>query len=219
MSLDLLLPPICLGCQALLWQTVTGPFCGRCAPEVVRLPENDRVREGVTALFAYEGPLQRALTRLKYQGSLAWVGPLGALLSQAAELHRSHGDAQPWDAIVPIPLHWRRLLSRGFNQSLLLAQVAVRSLPRRDRVKIRPKWLRRVRATPPQAELDAATRRGNLRNAFFAPDPRRLTGQRILLVDDVTTTGATLHAAIETLRAAGAAQVGALALMRTLPST
>lgn len=186
---------------------------------MVPLPANVRTLEGTTALFAYEGPLARALTRLKYHGNPAWAGPLGGLLASAPELRDSPRSGAPWDAIVPVPLHWKRLMTRGFNQSLLLAQAARRAQARRARVPVRPSWLKRVRATPPQAELDAATRRRNLQDAFAAPRPRQVHARRILLVDDVTTTGATLDAAADALRRAGAAEVGGLVLMRTLPST
>ena len=212
--LDLLFPSVCLGCQALLWRPADGPFCGRCAPEVVALPANTRTVDAVTSLFAYEGPLQRALARFKYHGNPAWAGPLGALLARAPEL-AADPAGRPWDAIVPIPLHWRRLLARGFNQSLLLARSARRH-GTLARVRLETTWLRRTRATPPQAELDAATRQHNLRDAFAVPHPARVRGRHILLVDDVTTTGATLAEASRALLHAGAAHAGALTLMRTL---
>jgi ComF family protein len=214
--LDLLFPPICLGCQTLLWRPANRPFCGRCARDVILLPEASRITGGIAALFAYEGPLQRALARLKYHGNPAWAGPLGQLLAGAPELVAT-ADGKRWDAIVPVPLHWKRLLSRGFNQSLLLARAARRAAS--GPAPLEAGLLRRTRATAPQAELDQARRQQNLRGAFVVRDRARVQGRCMLLVDDVTTTGATLGEARRVLEEAGAARVGALALMRTLASS
>lgn len=216
MLVDLLFPPICLGCQSLLRHAAEPPLCRLCRTETAELPEDARRIGPITALFPYDGPLQRALARLKYHGNPGWAGPLGELLAAAPELTHSPETGARWDAIVPVPLHRGRLLARGFNQTLLLAQAARRSLPPAQRLPIRPAWLQRIRPTPPQAELDAGARRNNLRGAFSVPRPRRIEGRRLLLLDDVTTTGATLATAMTALRSAGAAEVGALALMRTL---
>jgi ComF family protein len=109
---------------------------------------------------------------------------------------------------VPVPLHWSRRLRRGYNQAEILA----RGLARRHGLPL-VRGLRRLRATPPQ-QGDPALRRQNVQHAFAVRAPRAVAGRRLLLVDDVFTTGATLNACARTLREAGAAAVGALTLAR-----
>lgn len=209
--LTLLFPPVCLGCGLLLRSGAPAslPLCLRCEAEHLPLPPPEGPPPEIAAVHAYGGPLLRALARLKFHGQVAWAGPLGAVLASSPVLR------EPWDAIVPVPLHRDRLRRRGFNQAALLAHHARRRLPA-PRPPLRPGWLVRVRATPEQHRLPAAARHDNLRDAFVAPRPERVAGRRVLLVDDVTTTGATLRAARGALCSAGAAQVGALALLRTL---
>lgn len=207
----LLFPPVCAGCGLLLRRgaPTTLPLCRRCGVEHEPLPPAQAHQAGIWAVHAYGGPLLRALHRLKFHGQPAWAGPLGAVLSVSPVL------ASPWDAWIPVPLHPSRLRARGYNQAALLARHARRHRPR-PRPPLHPRGLRRQRVTPPQHRLPAAVRRHNLRGAFVVPRPADVRGRRILVIDDVTTTGATLHAAVEALVAAGAAQVGALALLRTL---
>lgn len=211
MLLSLLFPPVCPGCALLLrpGASPTLPLCRRCEVEHVPLPPGARRCDGIWAVHAYAGPLLRALHRLKFHGQPAWAGPLGTMLASSLVL------GEGWDALVPVPLHPMRLRQRGYNQSTLLARFARARLPS-PRPPLRPRWLQRPRDTTPQHRLPAADRQHNLRGAFVAPHPDRVLGRRILLIDDVTTTGATLNAARSALTAAGAAEVGALALLRTL---
>ncbi|MCX4243217.1 ComF family protein [Paraliomyxa miuraensis] len=209
--LSLLFPPVCLGCGVLLRRGADPhlPLCQRCALEHVGLPSAARAIAGISAVHAYAGPLLRALQRLKFHHQPAWAGPLGSVLASSPAFDLG------WDALVPVPLHPARLRQRGYNQSALLARFgrAQRPCPRPP---LRPHWLQRARDTAPQHRLPADQRPGNVHEAFRAPHPERVADRRILLVDDVTTTGATLHAARRALLAAGAAEVGALALLRTL---
>ena len=211
MSWTLLFPPTCLGCGLLLRRAAPPslPLCLHCTAEHEPLPPDATTRDEIWAMHAYGGPLLRALHRLKFHAQPAWAGPLGAVLACSPVLD------QPWDAIVPIPLHRRRLGQRGYNQAALLARHARRHRTR-PRPPLCPGWLRRVRATDAQHRLPAADRPGNVRGAFAVPSTAPVAGRRILLVDDVTTTGATLIAARDALRAAGAGPVGALALLRAL---
>ncbi len=110
-------------------------------------------------------------------------------------------DIHRFDAIVPVPIHWRRRFARGFNQSVLLAQGMPEKLVKFD-------WLKRIRNTPAQADLNREERLTNLIGAFEAtPSVRR---KSILLLDDVLTTGATAHECAKALKAAGALSVAAL---------
>jgi ComF family protein len=114
-----------------------------------------------------------------------------------------------FDAVVPVPLHWRKKWSRGFNQSELLA----RFIARRYSLPVVPA-LRRRQATAAQAGLTNAARRENVAHAFAVRSRDRVAGKRILLIDDVMTTGATAAACARVLRRAGAASVTLLALAR-----
>ena len=211
MLLSLLFPPVCLGCGLLLRREAspTLPLCRGCAREHVTLPPDAVVQDDIWAVHAYAGPLLRALARLKFHGQPAWAGPLGTVLSTSPVLR------QGWDAIVPVPLHPARVRQRGYNQSLLLARFARARLPS-PRPPLRHGLLARPHATMPQHRLPASERHENLRGAFSVPRPALVRGRRLLVLDDVTTTGATLRAARQALAAAGAAEVGALALLRTL---
>lgn len=205
---DWLFPPLCLGCGALLRAPRRPALCVRCRPTVSALSPDVATTEGVEACFAYQGALASALWRMKFRGDLSRVGPLADAMTGAAHLRRA------WDAWVPVPLHWTRALRRGFNQATELARALAVIHP--GAPPVRPRWLRRRRPGPPVHTLPAARRPAIVRDAFAVRDPARIAGRRILLVDDVTTTGATLRACKDALSRAGAAEIGALALLRAL---
>lgn len=154
----------------------------------------------VTALGLYRPPLSDAVTRLKYHDQPALGGPLGRAL--ARELHGRRPERR-FDAIVPLPLHPARLRVRGYNQAQCLAAGIATALQVPQRVG----WLRRIRPTAAQAQLSRRSRLDNLAGAFAAAPA--VAGARVLLVDDVLTTGATLTAAAAALRVAGASRVDA----------
>jgi ComF family protein len=140
---------------------------------------------------------------LKYDGMKPLARPLGEYLSRALPLD------EPFDAIVPMPLHWRRRFDRGFNQAALLAK----ELARRRKIPVMHA-VRRVRATKSQIGLTNSKRRLNMRGAFRARRGRPLEGLRLLLIDDVMTTGATGSACGAALKQAGAKSVTLLTLAR-----
>ncbi|MEZ4382517.1 MAG: phosphoribosyltransferase family protein [Nannocystaceae bacterium] len=215
--LTALFPATCVGCGLLLRGAAPLPLCTACAPAAVPLAPEARTIAGTTALFSYEGPLAAAITRLKFAGDAALAGPLARLLADGVASSRALIDAGPWDLIVPIPLHPLRALARGFDQVVLLTTWLRRTWPVGPPPQHRPRALRRVRQTTPQTALDGPARRRNLRGAFAARAPGALADRRVLLVDDVTTTGATLEAGRAALLEAGAAAVTGLALLRALP--
>jgi ComF family protein len=136
--------------------------------------------------------------QFKYRGDFSLDRPLGGLL--ATVLETSGRDFLP-DLIVPVPLHLSRLRQRGYNQSLLLARV----LGRRWRKPVPGRLLVRLRPTSPQQGLKAVQRRLNLKGAFATRSA--LAGQKVLLIDDVMTTGATARECSRTLLSAGAGEV------------
>lgn len=152
-------------------------------------------------LGVYRGKLETAVRALKFQRSTRLARCFGQAL--ASELRRA-----PWqfEVICSVPLHWRRRLARGYNQSTLIAQVVARELA----LPCRP-LLVRTRATQQQARLDRQTRQTNVAGAFRA---RALHHTRILLIDDVLTSGATLGACRAALYAAGATRVYQAAVAR-----
>jgi ComF family protein len=141
-------------------------------------------------------PLAAAIQRLKYQRRRSIADALGTLL---AERYPFADDA----LLIPVPLHARRLRTRGFNQALLLA----RALGRQRHLVVASAALIRARPTRAQPGLGAAARRRNLEAAFRVPRPAMVYGRHIVLVDDVLTTGATADACARALAAAGAERV------------
>jgi ComF family protein len=167
----------------------------RCLACLARPPRFDAARAG----FEFGGALAVAIRRLKWAGRPELAGPLASLAPRLVE----------HDVMIPVPLHPRRLREREFNQAALIAlALEPRHLDLHSLV--------RVRDTRSQASLAPADRRANVRGAFRA-DPRRISGRRILLVDDVMTTGSTADACAEALFDAGAATVGVLTVARAVP--
>ena len=155
-----------------------------------------------------EGVLRDLVTRLKYGGEQALGEPLGQLVLEAAQ---DHFTVQEYEAIVPIPLHASRQRERGFNQAFLLA----RPLAREARIPI-VHALQRSAAATPQVGQPSAARSANMQGAFaLNPRSKEKVGKRnVLLVDDVMTTGATVHEAARALKRAGATRVDVVTLAR-----
>ncbi len=153
----------------------------------------------------YEGPLRKLIHLFKYSG----IKPLGKRLAGLLSRALPGEDDAGFDAVVPMPLHWRRRWRRGFNQSEILARLvaAERRIRMIDVVK-------RVRATAVQAGLTNSNRRKNVAGAFRVFKKAQVAGQRILLIDDVMTTGATASACASALKRAGARSVTLLTLAR-----
>jgi len=166
-------------------------LCGDCQHEPSPLQET-------RAVFDYAFPLDRLLPRLKFHGDFA----AGRVLARG--MAERLADAPRPDAIVSIPLHRARLRQRGYDQALELARPIARAL----RLPMQGQLLQRRKATTAQSRLDADARKRNLHDAFVVADLGSLPSH-VALVDDVMTTGATLHAAASALRAAGVERVDA----------
>ena len=146
---------------------------------------------------------------LKFQGKTALARPLGDLM---AEVGATMLPVDAVDCLVPVPLHPSREAERGFNQSALLAN----RVSRRWGVPVEARALRRRRVTLPQTDLDASSRRANVRGAFAVSRPGAVDGRHVLLVDDVFTTGATVSECARVLLDAGATAVGVLTVARVV---
>jgi len=152
----------------------------------------------------YAGALRRLIHLLKYRGVRTLAEPFGRWLAHALPLD------ERVDLVVPVPLHWWRRYWRGYNQAEILAK----EIARRTGLLYSGDALRRVRSTPPQAQMTLSQRRKNVTAAFAVPDAEVVRGKTILLLDDVLTTGATLGACAKALKKAGARRVVALTLAR-----
>ena len=152
---------------------------------------------------AYDGTLRQLIHLYKYGRMM----PLARVFGRA--MSRAYPRDQLFDFLVPVPVHWRRRFTRGFDQSLLLAL----ELSRHTAIPVLCA-LRRTRHTGAQAGLTRRQRRDNVRGCFAVPRPEAVQGRRLLLIDDVLTTGATVNAAAAALKRHGAAGVGVFTLAR-----
>lgn len=233
--IDFALPPICMACRAAVDQP--GCLCATCwrGMEFIERPYCDRLgtplpydadpldgpaissaaladppayaRARAVAAF---GEVARDLVHaLKYADRLDVAPPMARMMARAgADIL---GDA---DALIPVPLHGLRLWRRRFNQSAALAQ----AVGREAKIQVRTSWLTRARATVPQVGLDRVARAQNVAGAFLVPAAARaeLRGRRVVLIDDVLTTGATIDACAKALTRAGAGRVDVLVFARVV---
>jgi ComF family protein len=160
--------------------------------------------ERIRSVVYLEGAVREAIHQFKYDGRTVLVEPLVDLMAAYWTEH-----PMSVDVVVPVPLHAARLRERGYNQAALLA----RELARRIGLPLNERVLVRQRATTPQVGLDARQRRENVQDAFSCSS-NDLAGKRVLLIDDVCTTGATLEACAVALYGGGAGSVQALTLAR-----
>jgi ComF family protein len=227
--------PLCVSCAQVLesptrspacdrcWQNLrryAPPWCSTCGAPLARADAHHECQPAGSAVSAlralgpYEGVLRDLLHALKFDRRRSLAAPLAALLRSSDD--EVFKDA---DALVPVPLHPWRQWRRGFNQAADLAAAL--------RIGSLPVWasLRRRRSTRPQFELDAGARHANVRAAFAiagwmpwqrARWSKRIAGRTLVLVDDVTTTGATLRACAELLLQHGAKEVRAVTIGRVM---
>ncbi|MHC4877144.1 MAG: ComF family protein [Planctomycetota bacterium] len=231
--IDLVLPPVCAFCGeyhggadrsqsgdqiVCLCDQCVGSFlkderdaCVRCgqpvgphSPDttkgcVICRPKRQRYKE-VIRLGTYEDELRNAVIRSKSRGTEALAASLAELL------HREHSErlqSVKADLIVPVPQFWLHWFTRPHHSALTIAE----TLSRRLRVPLRDNLVRKVRRTPDQSSLPRSDRLRNLQRAFRVSSPRKLSGKRVLVVDDILTTGSTANEMARALRAAGAKYV------------
>ncbi len=217
-ALDLLFPLNCLGCQregkVLCASCVDSlpelkpPFCRVCAqpnaPSTCHwCLESPPAFDGIRAPYEMEGTVKEAVHNLKYRGLKAAAPELAELLANYLKEH-----PMPGDVLTPVPLHPRRLRSRGYNQSALLAK----ELSKKLGLDIDQSLLIRAKNTLPQVSATREGRRENVQGSFRCDGPA--DGRSVILVDDVATTGSTLSACAAVLKGAGASSVWCLVLAR-----
>lgn len=217
--------PVCCDCLALLTPTdvigcaVCGeslapgaaeisPVCGLCSRAHPRF-------DFAISFSGYDGALRRLLHLFKYEQLRPAAGVLGSKLAEAIT-RREISDSRPV-LLVPVPLHRSKRRQRGFNQSELLARMALRHLDRSS-FALHAGNLRRVRATVSQTGLTRHQRRENVRGAFVVTAPERVRDRCVVVIDDVYTTGTTLNECARVLRAAGAKQVVVATVARVYSS-
>lgn len=197
---DLLSPPSCAACD--VRTTRRSVFCPACVPTI----ERAGLRSEPLAFALFGGAMAVAIRRLKYESRPDLAYPLGELLRALCREAKVEADV-----VVPVPLHPRRLVERGYNQAALLA----RAVARETGARFEPRALVRHVDTPRQAELGREERLRNVAEAFALRKPMAIAGRRVLLVDDVFTTGATLQACRQALETVRPKSVRGLVLART----
>jgi ComF family protein len=222
-ALDLLFPRWCVGCGRegdyicyscrQLLTRITPPICPRCGR-----PQPDGILchscidwqaqiDGIRSPFIFDGVIRQAIHELKYRNLRALAAPLAELLYDHLK-----DNPVPGEVLVPVPLHPKRWRERGYNQSVLLA----RELGRLSGLPVVDDCLVRRQHTSPQARsANVDERRSNVAGAFEVRDGR-LRGREVLLMDDVSTSGATLDACAAALKSAGAASVWGMVLAMEL---
>jgi predicted amidophosphoribosyltransferase len=231
--LRLLWPARCVACGAVA--DVAAAFCSICATSVLRLTEACprcarspvpahlpceacRARpfpfHSAAAPLVYGGAVAEAILRFKHGRWLAAATPLGRLVAPVL----AQAAGQGAELALPVPLHPRRLRERGFNQALELLRAAESERRHHSpgQLRILVDTLRRKRDTPALDRDPPRLRRERVAGAFFVSHPRRLRGRRVVILDDVMTTGATLAACTEAVLEAGAGAVFVVALARAL---
>ncbi|MDA8428832.1 MAG: ComF family protein [Geobacteraceae bacterium] len=231
--LDFLFPPLCHICRAYIpsagpvhicpacherLQPIDSPLCAVCGFPFVGAGDDHVCGDCSTshhhfdaarAAVVYEGASRDLIHAFKYRNKTHLRRPLALLtierLSAFVRLRAS-------DLIVPVPLHRKRLRSRGFNQAVLLGEL----FSRHWEMPLDRHNLRRIRWTEPQVNLSASDRRANVKGAFFIQNPDAIHGRRVLLVDDVLTTGSTVEECAVMLKNAGAVDVTVITVARAL---
>ncbi len=231
--IDLIFPPICAFCSNPLGEDdragvcpvclgnirfISPPICSKCGlPFPMEMVEDHLCGQcqerqwhfgSARALGLYEGPIREAIHLLKYHGKSFLAKPLIGLLDKGYQFI----DYGLYDLLVPVPLHPKRLRERGFNQALILG----RCIGRREGVSCMGSVLKKARWSSPQIDLSPKEREKNVKGCFSVAAPEAIRGKRILLIDDVMTTGSTVNECAGELLEAGAGEVDVFTLARAV---
>ena len=231
--IDLIFPPLCAFCGTPLTEDDQGeicpcclgnirfispPICPTCGfPFPMEVGEDHLCGQclrtnwhfGIARAFGlYEGTIREAIHLLKYGGKAFLARHLAGLLDKGYPFI----DYASYDLLVPVPLHPKRLRERGFNQALLLG----RAIARREGVSCNGFVLKKARWSPPQIDLSPREREKNVKGSFAVVDSAKVEGKRVLLIDDVMTTGSTVNECARELLKAGTMEVDVFTLARAV---
>lgn len=211
--LNLVYPQNCLICSHKINEFTNIPLCGGCRDKIdaahssVIYGEGDFVFDRAYCATTYNDVSKKCICLLKYGGKTRLAKPLADTISDFAQ---KHIRAEEVDLVVPVPLHPAKLRERQFNQSELLAAYLAKRMDR----PLAANGVKRIKYTLPQTDLKREERFKNMRGAFLVKKTHPFSDKRILLIDDVFTTGATLNECAKALKSAGAGKVTALTLAR-----
>ncbi len=209
--LDLLFPPKCPFCRRVVNRL---GVCGACEKDLPWTEEETGLHKGADGLVCaaplfYEGAVRESLLRLKFHGEPHLAGTLGMLIARCAA-ERFSGE---FDCVTWVPVGPKRLRERGYDQAQLLAEAACRAWQMKPE-----RLLKKIGDNPAQSGLaDRDARRANVLGMYAVPSAAQVMGRRILLIDDICTTGATLTECVRTLKDAGAGTVVCVAAALTRP--
>ena len=231
--IDLIFPPLCAFCGTPLAENdkvdicpgclrdihfISPPICPKCGlPFPMEMGEDHLCGQclgrewhfgSARALGLYEGTIREAIHTLKYRGKSFLAKPLVGLLNRGYPFI----DYGSYDLLVPVPLHPKRLRERGFNQALILGK----AIGRREEIPCTGFALKKIRWSHPQVSLSPNEREKNVKGSFAVADPAAVRGKRILLIDDVMTTGSTVNECARELLKAEAGEVDVFTLARAV---
>ncbi len=196
-NLPRIMPPVC-------------PMCGRPQSSNISCPDcvkRQSYVDGIRSPYRFEGVIRQAIHQFKYRNLRSLATPLAQLIDNHLKTYPIPGDV-----LIPVPIHKKRIRERGYNQSLLLARKLGKLT---DFSVIENCLIRRIQSPPQARSASVEERHRNVADAFICKDSR-LRGKQVLLIDDVTTSGATLDACAKVLKAAGASSVWGLTLAREI---
>lgn len=213
--LNLLYPQDCVVCANRIREVKAAQLCKTCNDRIMRfadsphwsITEKDFAFDAAYHVAGYEDIVKKCICLFKYEGKTRLSKLLGALMAEYAERNMNLKDI---DMLVPVPLHPVKMRERQFNQSELIAG----HIAKRFDKKLENRWVKRIRYTAPQTGLSRQQRLRNMKGAFLVRQDSDFKDKSVLLVDDVMTTGATLHECAKAIKSAGAKKVFAFTLAR-----